>query len=157
MTDVKILVLSDSHRTMTYMEQAIELEKPDYVIHLGDHVRDAEDLRQLYWKLPILSVRGNCDFSSDTKEEVLTEYGDFRFLVAHGHRYGVKSGLLRYAMAAIEKQADVALFGHTHLPYCEQYHGIWMLNPGSCGSGSRPSYGMIEIESKQISCRLAFI
>ena len=38
---MKLLVLSDSHKRMQYMYQAVEREKPDLIIHLGDHDRDA--------------------------------------------------------------------------------------------------------------------
>ncbi len=153
---MKILVLSDSHRYMQNMVQAIEEEKPDHVIHLGDHIRDAEELSMDYPMLPVLKVRGNCDYDVMAQEEVLTEFRGFRFLICHGHRYGVKSGLLRYTLAAKEKLADVALFGHTHQRYCEEYEGTWLLNPGSCGYGSRASYGLIEISQNQITCQIKY-
>lgn len=148
---MKLLILSDSHGTLCHMTEAIEAEHPDYVIHLGDHMRDAEELQRQYPLLPILSVKGNCDFGPG-QEQAMAEYGGIRILAAHGHRYGVKSGLLRYFYAAKENQVDVALFGHTHLPYCEAQDGLWLLNPGSCGASSRPTYGIIEIQNKTARC-----
>lgn len=156
MTHLKLLVLSDSHRTMKYMEQAVEQEKPDYVIHLGDHTADAEELSRQYPMLPILMIRGNCDLDPAHREQVLTEYGGVRVLAVHGHRYGVKSGLLRYELAARECQADVALFGHTHQTFCQEHDGRWLLNPGSCGYGARPSYGIVEIENGSAACCLGY-
>lgn len=150
---MKILVLSDSHRTMRYMEEALEIEKPDHVIHLGDHSADAEELSRRYPMLPILSVRGNCDWDCGDRDEVLADLQGVRFLVCHGHQYGVKSGLLRYTLAAREKLAQVALFGHTHQPVCTQMHDIWFVNPGSCG-GYRPSYAVIKLNNGLISCQL---
>ena len=49
---------------------------------------------------------------------------------------------------------DIALFGHTHVPYCQQEaDGLWVMNPGSCGYGGG-SAGLIEIENEKISsCR----
>ena len=111
---MKLLILSDSHGTMKYIQDAIERESPTHVIHLGDYTRDAQVLAQLYPMLPLLSVRGNCDYCDSTQELRLAEYDGVRVLMAHGHRYGVKSGLLRYLLAAKENQVDVALFGHTH-------------------------------------------
>jgi len=151
---LKILVLSDSHRTMQYMMDAIDIEHPDYVIHLGDHVGDADALSQHYPLLPVLSVKGNCDFEPNGRELALTEYGGIRIMAAHGHRYGVKSGLLRYVLAAKENQADVALFGHTHHAMCEKYEEIWLLNPGSCGYCSQPTYGLVEIHNHSVSCSI---
>ena len=153
---MKILVFSDSHRTLKYMQEAIETEKPDHVIHLGDHSRDAEELRREYPMLPVLSVRGNCDYDPTERELAVAEIGGFRFFAAHGHRYGVKQGLLSFELAAREATADVALFGHTHCGYCEHYNHLWILNPGSCGSGSKPSYGIIEIKNGRLDCQLSY-
>lgn len=156
MCTMKILVLSDSHRTLKYMQSAVEQEQPDQVIHLGDHSSDAEKLERLYPTLPILSVRGNCDHSFTGREEVLTEFRGVRFLICHGHRYGVKNGLLSYELAARQALAQVALFGHTHRGYCEEYNGLWLLNPGTCGSVSNPSYGLIEIQNDKVQCSLHY-
>ena len=41
---MKWLVFSDSHGRWEYMKQAVELEKPDRVLHLGDMTRDAQRL-----------------------------------------------------------------------------------------------------------------
>ena len=154
MTELKIVVLSDSHRCIQYMLDAIETERPNYVIHLGDHHDDTDELRRHYPMLPILSVKGNCDFDPNCRELAIAEYDGVRIMAAHGHKYGVKSGLLRFVYAAKENQVQVALFGHTHSAYCEQYDGIWVLNPGSCGCCSCPSYGLIEIQSQNAICQI---
>ena len=149
---MKILVLSDSHRTMYNMLKAIDEETPEYVIHLGDHTSDADELKKQYPMLPILSVKGNCDFDPNGRELAIAEYNGVRVLASHGHRYGVKSSLLRLLLAAKENQVDVALFGHTHHAFCEKRDNIWLLNPGSCGYSSRPTYGLIEIMNHTITC-----
>ena len=56
---MKILVFSDSHRFLSGMVQAIEEEKPDQVIHLGDLMGDAEELSWRFQTLPICMVPGN--------------------------------------------------------------------------------------------------
>lgn len=139
------------------MIDVIEEEKPSHVIHLGDHVADADELSRQFPMLPILRIRGNCDFDFSCQEQVFTEYDGVKILAVHGHRYGVKSGLLHYSLAAKEKQADVALFGHTHCAFCEQYDILWLLNPGSCGYNSRPTYGVIEIKSGTPKCQIKTI
>ena len=58
---MRILVLSDSHGVMRYMEQAAERERPDLILHLGDYERDAERLASRYPEYPVRSVPGNCD------------------------------------------------------------------------------------------------
>lgn len=128
------------------MRAAIELEQPDYLIHLGDHDSDAEQLLRSYPMLPLLSVRGNCDGWSDTPTELTTVIGGVRIFLCHGHSYGVKSGPLRAAYAAREHRAEVLLFGHTHEPLLDRTEpGLTILNPGACG-GWRPTYGLLEIE-----------
>ena len=59
---MKYLVLSDSHGNVDNMVRAVEREKPDGIIHLGDCWRDAEELHELFPRLPLEQVPGNCDF-----------------------------------------------------------------------------------------------
>lgn len=150
---MKILVLSDSHRVMRFMEQAVSQERPDYIIHLGDYTRDADALRRSFPEIPLASIRGNCDFDADRPEQLVGDWGGVRLLLTHGHRYNVKTGLLRLSFAAKEAQVDVALFGHTHCAFCELHNDVWLLNPGSCGAG-QPSYGLIRIENKTPVCEI---
>ena len=148
---MKLLVFSDSHGELSYMCEAVRREKPDYVFHLGDYDRDAEDLEREFPMLPIVSVRGNCDYSSHTPVLRMVPLADRRFFLCHGHTYGVKSGYLRAAYAAEEQDADVLLFGHTHEAYLEDTGGLLIMNPGSCGYGYRPTYGRILIEGGDIT------
>ena len=53
---MKYLVLSDSHGNVDNMVRAVELTKPDGIIHLGDGWRDAEELHTLYPRLPLEQV-----------------------------------------------------------------------------------------------------
>ena len=50
---MKYLVLSDSHGNVDNMVRAVEREKPDGIIHLGDCWRDAEELHELFPRLPL--------------------------------------------------------------------------------------------------------
>ena len=45
---MKILVLSDSHSSLSYMRLCIEAVKPDIMIHLGDYYDDAEAIAEEY-------------------------------------------------------------------------------------------------------------
>ena len=147
---MKIIVFSDSHRTLDGMRTVIEREKPDYVFHLGEHDSDAEVLMREYDTLPIVTVRGNCDGWSDTPKTRVFSLGGKRFVLCHGHTLRVKEGYLRATYAALEQKADVLLFGHTHEPYCaceepEPGQRLYLLNPGACGS-FHPTYGRILLE-----------
>ncbi len=150
---MKLLVLSDSHRHMEAMRLAVQLEQPDAVIHLGDHDADAVQLGEEFPNLRIFSLSGNCDRFFPTGQDTLCfELAGVRIFAAHGHQYNVKSGIFRFYMAAAEKNARVALFGHTHVPYCEEYNGIWLLNPGACGEVA-PSYGVVNL-GETLSCEI---
>ena len=147
---MKILVFSDSHRSLSGMYTAIDRHQPQQVIHLGDMLSDAEEVAEHYPKLPFCLVPGNCDgwmLSVPVKKQITLEGKSI--LLSHGHRWGVKSG---YDMAIADARAvgaDILLFGHTHVPLCKHMEdGLWMLNPGT----SRSSYGLISIENGQISC-----
>ena len=66
---MKILVFSDSHGVKEPMLAAIEEQKPDMVLHLGDYVRDAEAIAAYFPSLDLRYVRGNCDAYSRSDAE----------------------------------------------------------------------------------------
>lgn len=144
---MKILIFSDSHGELSYMRKAIKKEKPDYVFHLGDHDRDAEELEREFPLLPIVAVRGNCDsWGSDSPLTRLIPIGGLRLFLCHGHTLGVKGGLLRASYAAREQEADILLYGHTHEAHSEtDPSGLVLFNPGACGYSWSPSYGCLTI------------
>ena len=115
--DLKILVLSDSHRAIGAMYDAAMLEDPDAIMHLGDHVSDAEELSYALDLIDFYMVRGNCDFGAQAPETILTELGGVRLFLTHGHLFGVKSGMSRLKLEADRVGANIALFGHTHRPF----------------------------------------
>ena len=126
---MKYLVLSDSHGNVDNMVRAVELVKPHGIIHLGDGWRDVEELRQLYPRLPLEQVPGNCDFG---RFEALE-----RVLILDDHR-------------VLEMNADILLFGHTHVPLVDAASRPMMMNPGSIGDPRRPTYGVLEFRDGQI-------
>lgn len=89
---MKYLVLSDSHGHVDNIVRAVEREKPDGIIHLGDCWRDAEELHELFPRLPLEQVPGNCDFGRFEALERVLILDDHRVLIAHGHTMGVKTG-----------------------------------------------------------------
>lgn len=154
MHPMKILVFSDSHGELSFMEQTVSAQLPDQIIHLGDRREDAEALAELFPRIPVCMVSGNCDYDFVNPPVIVTQFGGVRFLVTHGHTLGVKGGPLRLLYAAEERQVQAALFGHTHSACYEPYHGIHVLNPGAAG-GCSPSCGLIEISDGKItSCRI---
>lgn len=150
---MKILVLSDSHRNINPMRNAVLLEKPDTIIHLGDHERDADELKREFPLIPLLAVAGNCDLMAPPERYKLVELQGKRFFLTHGHHYGVKMSIDALVNTALTAGADVALFGHTHVPMVNSVRGMLVMNPGSIGMGSR-SYGLIDIENGAVKWEL---
>ena len=150
---MKLLVFSDSHRSLRGMRDAVELEQPDYVIHLGDLEEDARLLGQEYPRLAVASVPGNCDGFVFSPLQKLVTYGQTRILMSHGHIWHVKGGYGAAIAAARKCDAHVLLFGHTHVPYCEQLEdGLWVMNPGSIRDNG--SYGTITPDDIRTICQL---
>lgn len=140
---MKILVVSDSHGDVENMCRAVELERPRMALHLGDGWHDAEALARRYPDLPIEKVPGNCDFRAHESAVRLITLMDRLVMLCHGHTLGVKTNLSLLLREAVERGAHVALFGHTHEPFVDIRGGVVMLNPGSIGSGARPTYGTL--------------
>ena len=58
---MKILIFSDSHRALGTMYDAIEAARPDAVIHLGDHLEDAESMETVFSTVEFYPVPGHSD------------------------------------------------------------------------------------------------
>lgn len=153
MTDLKLLIFSDSHHSIGNMYDAVLLERPDMVLHLGDCVPDAEDLSNACDGLDMIYVPGNCDYGSSAAPSILREIAGIRVFLTHGHLFGVKQGLLQLEAEAKRLGAQLVCFGHTHQPFLQQRDGIWFLNPGSCSAISG-NYAIVTLENGSIQCSL---
>lgn len=151
---MKILVLSDSHGDLNGMIAAYMREKPDITIHLGDHTADAAELKKRFPDIKLCVVKGNCDYSSKHPTLARLEIGGKRIIFTHGHAFHVKNGYTTLYIAGMEAHADVVLFGHTHIPLETEYQGMLFLNPGSCGKGTRRTYGLLDISSDGITTQI---
>lgn len=155
---MRILVLSDSHSSMSFMRRCIDKTSPDMIMHLGDHYDDGETIREEYSHIAFAQVPGNCDryrSPEDALEILLIPVDGVRIYMTHGHLHGVKRDTYRLLLEARKACADAVLYGHTHVPDCRRENdGLWVLNPGSCGYFGG-SAGLIEIENKRIlTCQI---
>lgn len=152
---MKILVLSDSHGWLDNAASVLTQlgERMDMVFHLGDFDEDAILLAEQFPQLPFHMVKGNNDFSMDTPSHKLVSAGGRRFLLTHGHRQRVYSGLDSISYWAEEQGADLALFGHTHVPLNDGWGRVHLFNPGSISMprDSRiPTFGILTVEQGRI-------
>ena len=147
MIHTKLLVLSDSHGNVDNMVQAVEQSNPDMILHLGDVMRDADKLHEFFPNIPLEQVPGNCDYAAFEAPERILFIEDKRVMMCHGHTLRVKQSLITAMYAAMEQNADLFLFGHTHRIFSQTRNGIAMLNPGSIGDHYYPTYGIAEIKN----------
>ena len=158
---MKCLVFSDSHGTSFGMKRALRMHPDAEVIFfLGDGLSDFEEL--IYDRSrAYIAVRGNWDVngilgdSMVKKTDSITLMGH-RIFLTHGDLYGVKYGLDGIKRLAVDHNADLVLFGHTHQKL-EKYipteeGGYYLFNPGSIGGGFgiKPSYGVINLTEQGI-------
>lgn len=154
-TEIKLLILSDSHGDVGTMVEIVEREMPDEIIHLGDCWRDAETLSFAYPTLAMNMVPGNCDFCAGKSGILLLEREGWRLLAAHGHQWQVKTSPAAARRAARDVGADILLYGHTHLAECRKEDGLWIVNPGTAGGRYAPaSYGVIELSADRVECSI---
>ena len=150
-----ILVLSDSHGAVAPMIRAVELTAPNLIIHLGDCWRDGERLHTYFPDIPLEQVPGNCDFASREQDTLEFYAGPVKVFATHGHRYYVKSTMDSLLNAAHFSGAQLVLYGHTHIARIEYPAGMTVVNPGSSGLGSEPSFAVIDIsDSGGIAARI---
>ncbi len=146
---MRIIVISDTHRNYRVLRKIVEKHAHDATLFLfaGDGERELDDVKMEFTAQAFYSVRGNCDFASMEPLSRIVMAGDVRILLTHGDRYGVKSGTGTLLSAARENNAQIAVFGHTHVAHCAYEQGIYLLNPGSPSSprAGRASYGIIDI------------
>ncbi len=147
---MKLLIFSDSHGSTDPMFRVTEQIRPDRILHLGDGFHDAQALQARFPEIPLEQVPGNCDYQPTEPAERLLELDGVRILMCHGHTYGVKQSLLSLHYAAQEKGAGLALFGHTHRPFCDLSGSCWLVNPGSIGNRLHPAYAVIELRAGQV-------
>lgn len=159
---MKILVVSDTHGRDENLERVLEIESPfDVLIHCGD-VEGREDYIEAAADCPVYMVAGNNDFFSDLEQEMVFELAGRRIFLTHGHYYRVSMELDRLVDEALDRKADVVLFGHIHRPVCQKEQGVLVVNPGSLSyprqSGRAPSYAVLHGEmGKELSCEIRYL
>lgn len=131
---MRIAIIGDTHGRVTGIKNVLAQNLPDHLIHTGDYYADAKRIA-IPLKLPYDAVTGNCDAKKGQPDELLLDLAGKRIYVVHGHQYGVKRDLNSIYYRGQEMRADIVIFGHTHVPFCEKVGEIWLMNPGST---SRP-------------------
>ena len=147
---MRILVFSDSHKKTDACARVIEnIIGVDMILHAGDHAADCMELEKMFPDIEFKYVAGNCDFTSAPQELTFNVCGK-RIFLTHGHGYAVKYDSDYYTITnkGVSENADLVVFGHTHVPVCDFSKRPAILNPGSIKHGG--TYGVIEIEDGKL-------
>ena len=163
---LRILLMSDSHGRNENVELAIaqvreEIGEFQMLIHLGD-VGDAREIETLAG-VPCYIVRGNTDYDAKLLNANVIEAGGHRIFATHGHLYQVDMRLDLLRFAALENDCDIAMYGHTHVPYLEEDpDDITILNPGSISkprqADHRYTYMVMEIDDEdEVTYELRYV
>jgi uncharacterized protein len=122
----------------------------DLILHAGD-VGELWVLDELSQIAPVVAVHGN-----DETEAAKAALPYLQTIVAAGQRIVLTHGFYRdpEQEAAMRRDnrwlpkfdfiagfgkahgANVAVFGHSHVPMVTQHEGVWLVNPGAIASGS---------------------
>jgi uncharacterized protein len=124
-------IISDTHGLIR--PQLFQLlEGVDHILHGGD-LGPIELLAELEAMAPVTVVPGNTD-GFDVRDRVPAvqhlDLAGMNVVVTHGHQLGSPSP---DNLGPAFPQADLIVFGHTHIPLLEERDGRWFVNPGSCG------------------------
>lgn len=141
---MKVGILSDTHGVFRE-EWTARLLECDYLIHAGDISTKA--CYEKFGKLgiPVYMVRGNCDVGSWARylpEFLSVKIGGKIFFIVHN----------RADLPFDLTEADVVVFGHTHLFEHTERFGKIFLNPGSAGQPRGDLRSMAVLELRGDSC-----
>jgi uncharacterized protein len=144
---VNIVAISDTHAPRRWKScppaVAAQLRGADLILHAGD-VCTAAVLDELAQYAPVHAVLGNND-SADVAawgapETLSLDLDGLR--VAMIHDSGAKAGRLG-RMRRRFPDADLVVFGHSHIPLDEAADGLRIVNPGSPTDRRRQPQGTI--------------
>lgn len=154
-------------------------KRVDIILHAGD-VDKINLLAPLKKIAPLYAVQGNIhltDFSSggrDLPSQVELSLDRYKVVVTHGHRPGLIGWFMKIPeffladvlwtkdftlndeianrLCKLYPEADIIIFGHTHVPYSRQIGKTLCFNPGSVVSDKQKmtSIGLLHLWSHKI-------
>ena len=160
----RVIAVSDSHgrveRLRDVLFAVLSKAPTDVAVFLGDGCRDWDDIymdvARAFPGLHLYCVKGNNDPYVSYSDLIRFKVGAANFIACHGHRHGVKTNLDRLEIEAVSAEAQVALYGHTHIASITNYFNCLFVNPGSIAgfSSFAPVAAEILVDDRgQVSAR----
>ena len=158
---MKVLVLSDTHipdHAKALPSGVLAAARDaDLILHAGD-VTSAAVLEELEGYAAVHAALGNND---DDDVRRWGARGEVRVdangaLVAMVHIAGPRKGRERRLRKRFY-DADVIVFGHSHIPVHDELEGVRLFNPGSPTWKRRqpaPTFGVLEVSEGQVLTRI---
>lgn len=154
---MRLVVLSDTHAPRRWRScperVARHAQTADVILHAGD-VCTSDVLDELSAYAPVYVVRGNNDGPDvaawGAPDQLELTFEGVRVAMVHdsGPAKGRTSRLRRRF-----PEADLVVFGHSHIPLMREDHGMVLFNPGSPTDRRRQPHGtigIIEVEHGRI-------
>ncbi len=146
---MRVVVLSDTHAPRRWRScpprVAAELRGADLILHAGD-VCTAPVLAELAQYAPVTAVLGNND-GQDVADWGAAETAALTLdglRVAMLHDSGPAAGRLA-RMRRRFPEADLVVFGHSHIPLDQSGYGLRIFNPGSPTDRRRQPHGTLGV------------
>ncbi|MDY4919758.1 MAG: metallophosphoesterase [Phascolarctobacterium sp.] len=151
---MKIGITGDTHSSLQAMRRIVNLTPPvDLWLHTGDHAEDANLLHN-WTGIKTVCVRGNCDIvANEAKVDEFLVLENFKVWLTHGHKYIQWNEKTDLGYWAKQLDQDIVIFGHTHVPMCEEYGDPLLINPGSPSrprGGSKASFAVLTLLKGQL-------
>ncbi|MDV0446591.1 hypothetical protein MsAg5_04370 [Methanosarcinaceae archaeon Ag5] len=161
---MKILVMSDTHIPKLESSEIAavadasdfpmfpeimreKMKEADIIVHAGDF--ESKEIFDLFEKTGKLkAVYGNNDgkeIQAKIPERLVFEENGVKFGVIHQAGISLNENTARWYLAQ-EMGVDVLLFGHIHTPMIDEYHGKYLICPGSPIKARMSDPSVVEIE-----------
>jgi uncharacterized protein len=155
---MRVVALADTHAPRRWKscppQVAEQLRRADVILHAGD-VCTAAVLDELSEYAPVLAVAGNNDGPDvaawGATATLQADLGGLRVAMIHD------SGAAPGRLLRLRRQfpdADLVVFGHSHIPLDAEGNGLRIFNPGSPTDRRRQPHGtvgVLRIEDGQLA------
>ena len=153
---MRIGVISDSHGNQRLVEEALsQMGEIDALFHAGDYEFGFDPDEYPY---PVYVAKGNCDpYDYFSQEGQTVSLAEIKIFLTHGDLYDARRKIAGLKAAAQQEDAQVVIYGHSHIAFSHQEDGILFLNPGSLArprSTMGRSYAILTVNNGGVSAEI---